>query len=462
MTTGAEQLEHELVTRPERVVMIAGIGVSLATSGDHPNATWKGLLRHGLQQCQDLCGTALSTVDGFRGLLNDTSTSPHALASVGQFITDELVANHPGSFGRWLSDAFSGMKAIDPRIARALASLDVKLATTNYDNLIEDAIGRGPVTWQDRARVTIFLRENSQDVLHLHGHYRSPSSVILGMRSYGEICKDEFIQTALQSLLMSGTVLFAGCGSGLEDPNFGALLEWARSVLAYVQHSHFILVRACEIEEWRARLRGLPIVPIEYGAAYPEQAPFLEGLAERVKRRRNDQPVSLLTASQTDFDARWEDLERNRASLAPLEYLQRSRLLAWELWRAGGRRRAAFAFSGRLQFQGGSLLVQDYVDFAMDAAEWMLDEDLPSLASTHLAEIEQRIGKTDVSAEHLTRYRRLRVRCMDALCAYPESLRAIEEALPHVGNDERARLQAERSEIHFLQGDFPQAAAVSE
>jgi hypothetical protein len=48
---------------------------------------------------------------------------------------------------------------------------------------------------------------------------------------------------------------------------------------------------------------------------------------------------------------------------------------------------------------------------------------------------------------------------MDALCAYTETLRAIEEALPYADDDKRAKLEAERSEIHFLQGNFAQAVA---
>ena len=204
-------------------------------------------------------------------------------------------------------------------------------------------------------------------------------------------------------------------------------------------------------------LKGVPIDPIPYGAEYRDLTPFLEGLAERVQRQRVREPLSLLSTSQTDFDARWEELERNRENLPALDYFRRSRMLAAELWRAGGRRRAAMAFSGRLTFGGQPLLIPEYVEFALDAAEWLLDEDLPSLASDHLREIEQRLGGADIPAQHLTRFRNLRVRCMDALCAYAESLRAIEDALPHAGDDERARLEAERSEIHFLHGNFTQA-----
>jgi hypothetical protein len=459
LATSAEQLEHELITRPDQVMVVAGIGVSLATCGNNPCASWKGLLQHGLQRCEEVCGTPPTILKAYHEILSDPTAPAHALISVGQFITDELNDRRPGVFGRWLSDSIGRITPTDTKLVRTLASLDVKLATTNYDNTMEDGTSRFPITWRDRARATIFFRESTQDVLHLHGHYRQADSVILGARSYSEICRDEYAQTALRGWMIYGTLFFVGCGAGLKDPNFGALLEWAEGILRECHHSHFILVRSAEVDDWRERLKGMLIDPISYGREYDDLVPFLEALAQRVKQKRAREPLSLLSASQTSFDAKWEQLERTREDLPLLEYFQRSRILAAELWRAGGLRRAAMAFSGRLTSRGEPLLVRDYVEFALDAVEWLLDDDLPSLAATHLDEIRKRLGGTDISAQHLTRFQQLRVRCMDALCAYTETLRAIEEALPHANDDERARLEAERSEIHFLQGNFAQAIA---
>ena len=459
MATPAEQLEREFITRPDRVMVVAGIGVSVATCGNHRCASWKGLLQHGLLRCEEVCGTAAATLNAYREILKDPAAPAHALTSVGQFITVELKRNHPGSFGGWLSDAIGGFNAIDRTLVRALASLGAKLATTNYDNMIEDCTGRFSITWRDRALAALFFREPTHDVLHLHGHYRHPESVVLGAQSYGEICRDEFAQTALRGVMISGTLVFVGCGAGLDDPNFGTLLEWAKDTLKDCHHSHFILVRSGDLEEWRDRLKGMLIDPISYGTKYNDLIPFLEALAERVQRKRVREPLSLLVASQTNFDANWEELERNRENLPLLEYFQRSKLLAAELWRGGGRRRAAMAFSGRLTSRGEPLLASEFAEFALDAAEWLLDEDLPSLATYHLDAVGQRLGGAEISAQYPARFQQLRVRCMDALCAYKEVLRAVEEALPHADDDERDRLEAELSEIHFLQGNFAQAIA---
>jgi hypothetical protein len=439
-------------------MLVAGIGVSLATCGNHPNASWKGLLGNGLQRCEEICRTSAQTLNGFREILNDPDTPLDAMVSVAEFITTHLKSHRSGTYAQWLHDSIGGIAITDTTLACLLGSLGVKLATTNYDNLIEAGTGRSPITWLDRALATRFFREPTEDVLHLHGHYQEPDSVILGAGSYDQVCRDEFFQNALRSAMFLGTMVFVGCGSGLDDPNFAALLRWSQRALGQCEHSHFILVRSEDVREWRDRLKGTPIEPVPYGADYRDLISFLEPLAERVERRRVREPLLLLSAAQTDFDARWEDLERNREGLPASDYFRQSRMLADKLWRAGGRRRAAMAFSNRVTFQGQALLVPEYIDFGLDAAEWLLDDDLPSLASDHLGEIGQRVGETDIPARLVTRYHRLRVRCLDALCAYTEWLRAIEESLSGAGDDERARLEAERSEIHFLHGNFTQAA----
>ncbi len=336
MATPVEQLEHELITRPDQVMVVAGIGVSLATCGNHPCASWKGLLQHGLQHCEEVCGTPPPTLKAYREILSDPTAPAHALIGIGQFITDELNSRRPGIFGRWLSDSIGSIVPTDTRLVRALAFLGGKLATTNYDNIIEAGTRRSPITWRDRALATVFFHESTQDVLHLHGYYRQPDSIILGPRSYEEVCRDEFLQSALRGLMISGTLVFVGCGTGLEDPNFGVLLAWAQSILAQCQHAHFILVRSGEVDDWRTRLKAIPIDPIAYGEHYSDLTPFLEGMAERVHRLRVREPLSLLSSSQTSFDAKWEELERNRQNLTLLEYFQRSIILAAELGRAGG------------------------------------------------------------------------------------------------------------------------------
>lgn len=454
MATPVQQLENELVTHPDRVLVVAGIGVSLATCSGHPNATWKGLLQHGLQWCQDACGTSTTTLNPFRELLAEPATPSHALITIGQFITDELKQHRTGSLGSWLAKAIGSITATDHKLVSAISSLGCKLATTNYDHMIEHGTGRSPITWRNRALATTFFRETTTDVLHLHGEFRQPESVILGARSYEEVCSDEFVRTALQGWMISNTLVFIGCGSGLEDPNFGSLLDWARKTLEDCHHSHFILVPTAEIDQWRSQLKGGIVEPIPYGTSHEYLAPFLQGLADRVHSRRISEPLSLLSASQADFDSKWDELLANREQLQQPELFRRARTFASMHWKAGGRRRVALAFSNLLTFHGGALPPRELIEFALDAAEWLLEDDLASLASEMIRTVEMRMVGIDVSAEDKARFLNCRVRCADDMCAYSETLRALEEAIPNSSANEREVFAAIQCEIHFLQGDY--------
>jgi hypothetical protein len=119
----------------------------------------------------------------------------------------------------------------------------VQIATTNYDSLIEQVSGRGAITWREPGYAIQFLWGDSTDVLHLHGYYQRPETVVLDARTYDDICKDEMTQNALRTTLTARTVVFVGCGEGLNDPNFGQLFRWSRQALSQSLYMHYRLVR---------------------------------------------------------------------------------------------------------------------------------------------------------------------------------------------------------------------------
>jgi hypothetical protein len=67
--------------------------------------------------------------------------------------------------------------------------------------------------------------------------------VILGIRSYEEVLGDAHAQTMQRAIRSLKTLLFVGCGEGLHDPNFGALLEWTCKVFPGAEYRHFRLAR---------------------------------------------------------------------------------------------------------------------------------------------------------------------------------------------------------------------------
>ena len=187
-----------------------------------------------------------------------------------------------GEWRRWLRETLGQLKAQERAALQALRDLHVPIATTNYDGLVEEATDRPAVTWRDRAQVERVLRGDDEGVLHLHGHWQDPESVVLGIRSYDAVLGDAHAQTVLRSLRLRHTLVFIGCGAGLGDPNLGALLAWSRPLLAGSEYRHFRLCRASEREELeRQHPREERIFPLPFGETHEDLAPFLRDLAPR-------------------------------------------------------------------------------------------------------------------------------------------------------------------------------------
>ena len=453
MTTHIQKLKNELTARPENVLILAGIGVSRATCPDVEILSWKGLLKNGLERCGEL-GVDESRLANHYGILSNLKSTPGDYVDVATFITRELCNVHIGAYGSWLSEVFEPIVPTNKRLVIALRSLGANLATTNYDHLIERAGGGTALTWREPGRCSEFLRGRNADVLHFHGSSLQPESVVLGLKSYEEICHDASTQNILRVYLTSKTIVFIGCSGGLEDPNFGTLLEWSRETLKHCYHDHFILVRDAENSDWVQRLQGLPIRPIAYGQNYDALAQFVELLATQVAAARQlEDPNAKLLAAQSIYGENHFTLNLARAELAPAEYLRRERALALALRTARGNRQAAMAFSNAVTFCADNITAQELVEFSLDAAEMLLTEDLARLAANHLQTAEQ-VLTTEIPPAEISRWNTLQIRCYAELSAYRQLLDAIARELPHADAGRRDELEAERDEASWLQGEY--------
>ena len=122
-------------------------------------------------------------------------------------------------------------------------------------------------------------------VLHLHGHWEDPDSVVLGIRSYEAVKNNDYTQAVMRALGMTKSFLFVGCGDeGLADPNFGNFLAWLAAIeaAAEVEHRHYRLVRRKDGSEPQGRL-----FPLVYGEDTPIcRVPRTAGRPSRRPRRR--------------------------------------------------------------------------------------------------------------------------------------------------------------------------------
>ena len=267
-----------------QVVVVVGTGVSVATCENQkvdtfPVATWTGLLQHGVHFCQH----TESVLDENEAQLLNMQISlgkTDFLIAAAELVTERLHGKRPGVFRGWLKDSVGKLAPTQPDIIQMLASWPVVLATLNYDRLIEAVTSRQPITWRDRDKIEDVLRYGEDAVIHLHGYFEQPDSVILGLSSYAKVINDPHTQAVLQLFTLGRTLLFVGCGGTFHNPNFSRLIEWGWEALKHSTARHFVLCREDEKAKFVELQRMAPwLYPIVFGVKHEDLPSFLYGLA---------------------------------------------------------------------------------------------------------------------------------------------------------------------------------------
>ncbi len=267
-----------------RVVTVAGTGVSIAACGNQEIegfkvATWTGLLQHGVKHLKDI-GAASEKVASLLEMQVESGETD-LIITAADTISRRLRAKSDGTFRGWLKDTIGKLRIKDRAVVDALVALPGVLATLNYDHLLEDASGRHAVTWLKTDGVQdVLSRVDTEAILHLHGWFKEPESVVLGLSSYLAVMDHPHAKAVLNLFTIDRTLLFVGCGDTVLDPNFTRLIEWGKEALSDVAPRHYLLCRTSEVHDFHQKLANAPwLQPLDYGANYEDLVPFLRSLA---------------------------------------------------------------------------------------------------------------------------------------------------------------------------------------
>lgn len=201
-----EHLKKLLEKDQPKVLAVVGAGVSMGATGAS-HASWLGLLEHGIVY---LVKTEVFTKSRGDTLVNSLHSvfAPFDLKLALQHAENvEINLKTPGlqAFADWLESAFRDfrprtgtMETLDA--LRDLQQAGALLVTTNYDSLLSEAVGLPPVSWEEHADFLQVINGQRNGILHVHGHWQQPSSVVLGQSSYDRVVKDERFQAAFRSL----------------------------------------------------------------------------------------------------------------------------------------------------------------------------------------------------------------------------------------------------------------------
>jgi hypothetical protein len=263
-----------------RVLVVAGTGVTVAATNAAPTADWLGLIEDGISTASQVAASLPPKWDEVtRGLL-DLAKGGHmpSTLSVASQVLEALGGQGSGTYASWLRRAVGDLQLESRELIDAIADLGTPILTTNYDSLVSNALGREVATWQQVNHVQQALQEKSKDVIHLHGHWRAPDSVIFGAGDYGKIAANESIQALEQALSSMRVLLFVGCGAGLEDPNVGSLLKWLADRFPGSESRHYRLCRTDDLEGLQKLHQADNVTPLAFGNTHGDLPAFLRTL----------------------------------------------------------------------------------------------------------------------------------------------------------------------------------------
>ena len=111
--------------------------------------------------------------------------------------------------------------------------------------------------------------------------------------------------------------------------------------------------------------------------------------------------------------------------------------------------------------RGSELTNKERVEFTFEGVEYLLEDSNSSMALELIGTVQQLIAQMPDNANAISRFRHLLARCCKASAAFHRLYQAIDESLRSASSNEKQRLEAELTELHFLCGDLQRAANCS-
>jgi SIR2-like domain len=262
-----------------RALIVCGAGVTRLAAGNAAPG-WKQLIEMGLEHASP--GAEPEWIESCTPLLK--SAKADLWLAAADMIKQRLVAPPDGRYRAFLKAAVGELKVTQPTVVEALrqiAGARNPISTTNYDSVLCDGIGCRVIAWTNAVGAAECLDGDRKAILHLHGHWDEPASVVFSARDYERVKGAESAQFLQQLAAHTRTLVFLGCSaSGLGDENVGSLLEWFGKGWSGLGKKHYVLVREAELgATWPAA-----VTPVAYGKDYSELPGFLAALAPRQRR----------------------------------------------------------------------------------------------------------------------------------------------------------------------------------
>jgi hypothetical protein len=275
-----DEIKKAIQDAVRKPLVICGAGVSIhATDGAAPS--WAALIQSGIKRVTDLDASA---ADWAAQSLNKLVADPSTVNWIGiaDDVTEKLGGLDNAEFSSWLGAAVGRITSVRGDLLEAVLALGCPIATTNYDDILVKASGREPITWDDYAGTHQFLQGQRDGILHLHGYWRRPKSVVLGSKSYDAHTSNLRREMLQRIAAIERPSIFIGCSEdGLSDPDF------SRPDLFLVEWQDVAPRRYWFIRQDMTGKGGKPpqpdpgrrLFPVVFGASHADLVPMLRTLA---------------------------------------------------------------------------------------------------------------------------------------------------------------------------------------
>jgi hypothetical protein len=261
-------------------VIITGARVILNVTADETGKPlsriiWTGLIRNGLDYLvsEGYVDKSSRPTKWAYEALEDPEVD--GLLNAANILSSQMKRH--GQYPTWLESVFGSLSQqvrhpalLD--VLKALHDRGATLLTTNYDDVLEKYYGLQRVGRSNKDNVSRFRRGDLTRVFHIHGSYHDSHEVVLDTTDYYEVKHSDVVQDVLKTYLQYKTILFIGCGSGLEDPNFEALLKWASERHKNIPNRHCLLVQDDD------SIKCEPLIRVKYGPRHEDLAMYLTRL----------------------------------------------------------------------------------------------------------------------------------------------------------------------------------------
>ena len=280
------ELLESLSHRP--AVIVCGAGVTAATLPNSPIASWDGLLRAFLDKYEPDDDDRESA----RNLAVSNLEDPTA-ANLIEAATKLRAAWGARTFYAAISDECEvPLEGRETGLIKAIGALGRPILTTNFDTLIDTTLQLGTEILAQTERGLGIIEGRHKDVLHIHGHHKTPSSLVIDAPGYEQVLGNEMAQAILTNLA-SKTLVFVGCGSTIDDPNLGSLHRLLGRLREYdPSASYFRLLR----EEDATRQSDGVVKEVVYGPNFPDLVPFLFQLTDATVTSPPRSPIAAARA----------------------------------------------------------------------------------------------------------------------------------------------------------------------